>query len=105
MNVGRAHMGKMAHAEVVATFSRVIELKPDWRQACGHRGWLYSELHQYDKAIADCSKAIELDPKFASAWSYRGASCCVLGALGLDKKAAGEVLTAKQASHRPGTAP
>ncbi len=30
------------------------------------------DIRDYDKAIADCSKAIELDPTLAEAYSYRG---------------------------------
>lgn len=33
----------------------------------------------YDKAIADCSKAIELDPKLAEAYVYRGVVFCEKG--------------------------
>jgi tetratricopeptide (TPR) repeat protein len=43
-------------------------------QAWVNRGAAYGGLRQYDKAIADYSKAIELDPKFAAAWYNRGAA-------------------------------
>src|SRR5262249_49329879 len=36
------------------------------------RGQAYTDLHQSDKALADYSKAIELDPKNAAAWHNRG---------------------------------
>jgi tetratricopeptide (TPR) repeat protein len=36
------------------------------------RGSAYLGLRQYDKAIVDCTRAIELSPKYAQAWNYRG---------------------------------
>ena len=37
-----------------------------------NRGSAYNELHQYDKAVTDFSKVIELDPKHVRAWTNRG---------------------------------
>jgi tetratricopeptide (TPR) repeat protein len=37
-----------------------------------HRGYAYRRLGQYEKAIADFSKAIQLNPKNKSAWHWRG---------------------------------
>src|SRR5262249_48884640 len=37
-----------------------------------NRGIVYTSMGQPDKAIADFSKAIELDPKGAAAWTKRG---------------------------------
>ncbi len=36
------------------------------------RGLAYRELKQYDMAITDCTKAIEIDPKSALACNNRG---------------------------------
>jgi serine/threonine protein kinase/tetratricopeptide (TPR) repeat protein len=36
------------------------------------RGQLHINLGEWDKAIADCSKAIDLDPNHWEAWSFRG---------------------------------
>ena len=49
-----------------------MELKPDYVNALYNRGNAYRHLHQYDKAIADYSKAIELSPDDADAWTNRG---------------------------------
>ena len=38
----------------------------------GRPGPRYLNLKQWDKALADFTKAIELDPKDAAAWDYRG---------------------------------
>ena len=37
-----------------------------------NRGYAYNETGDYDKAIADCDKAIELDPEDATAYRSRG---------------------------------
>jgi tetratricopeptide (TPR) repeat protein len=37
-----------------------------------YRAFAYSDLHQYDKAVADYSKAIELDAGKARIWTNRG---------------------------------
>jgi tetratricopeptide (TPR) repeat protein len=36
-----------------------------------NRGLAYNQLGQYDKAIADCTKAIELEPDLADAYYNR----------------------------------
>jgi len=42
-------------------------------------GYRYNNLGQYENAIRECTMAIELDPKYASAYNNRGASCAALG--------------------------
>jgi Flp pilus assembly protein TadD len=59
--LGDALAGKKAYTEAISLFSRAIELKPDYAQAWILRGSAYRALHQYDKALADVNKAIELD--------------------------------------------
>lgn len=36
-------------------------------------GWAYSFLGQYDQAIEECQKAIEIDPDFGNPWNDIGA--------------------------------
>jgi tetratricopeptide (TPR) repeat protein len=50
-------------------------LAPAWN----NRGLAHSNLGQWDKAVADFSKAIELDPKLAGAWNGRGFAYFNLG--------------------------
>ncbi len=57
-------------AEMV--FTGCIMMRPDYANAHFCRGLAYKRLKQWDKVLADCSKAIELDPKLAAAWSSRG---------------------------------
>src|SRR5260370_12005179 len=37
------------------------------------RSSAYRDLGEYDKAVADFSRAVKLDPKYTPAWSNRGA--------------------------------
>lgn len=46
----------------IADFSKVIELKPDFAEACWERGLVYQKIGQEKKANADFKKAKELDP-------------------------------------------
>jgi tetratricopeptide (TPR) repeat protein len=64
----------------LATFSRVIELKPDYWQAWTERAVCYEELKQWDNAAADWSKAIEVAPKqVRAALRLRRAAFCAQG--------------------------
>jgi tetratricopeptide (TPR) repeat protein len=40
-------------------------LNPEYANAYYNRGIAYNDLKQYNEAIADYTKAIELNPKFA----------------------------------------
>jgi tetratricopeptide (TPR) repeat protein len=67
--------------EQVMQFHLLGELEQTPRDAgtWKHRGDAYPQLGQHDKAIADYSKAIELDPKLAMAWNNRGTCYSQLG--------------------------
>jgi tetratricopeptide (TPR) repeat protein len=59
-------------AAAVAAYSGCILHRPRMVEAWHNRGVAYFRLHQCDKAVADLSKAIELDRKLATAWLDRG---------------------------------
>ena len=44
-------------------------------------GWTYSFMNHYDEAIAECHKAIEVDPDFGNPYNDIGAYCIELGQL------------------------
>src|SRR5262249_20378251 len=46
-----------------------------------YRGATYSRLGRPDKALADLSRAIELDPNHADAWNNRGVAYSLMGEL------------------------
>jgi tetratricopeptide (TPR) repeat protein len=52
----------------------VIELNPRNVSAYYNLGLAYYNQGQYDKAIANCNKAIHINPKFADAYNTRAAA-------------------------------
>ena len=62
------------------------------------RGLAYGGKGEYDKAIADCTEAIRLNPNYAAAYYIRGAAYEEIG----DKaKAAADYAKAKQLGFEP----
>jgi serine/threonine protein kinase/tetratricopeptide (TPR) repeat protein len=66
-------------AAAVRVFTGCILNRPDHAHAYHCRGHAYFKLGQYDKAVADCSRAVELDPKHEHAWYNRGVAYASLG--------------------------
>lgn len=64
--------------EAITEYSQAIELDPEYALAYHHRGIAYAKKEQWDLAIADGTKAIELDPnieldpQYALAYNSRG---------------------------------
>jgi serine/threonine protein kinase/tetratricopeptide (TPR) repeat protein len=59
-------------------FSGCLLKRPDHAHAYACRAIAYNKLARHDKALADASRAIELDPTNADAWSHRGIACYFL---------------------------
>jgi tetratricopeptide (TPR) repeat protein len=53
-------------------FDRAIEINPKFTVAYNARGVIFEEKGDVDRAISDSTKAIEIDPKCAPAYSNRG---------------------------------
>ena len=53
-------------------FSKAIRLNPELAEAYTGRGMAYSDLEDYNKAVADYTKAIELNPDIAQNYNNRG---------------------------------
>jgi tetratricopeptide (TPR) repeat protein len=67
----RAHMdGDLERA--VELYTKSIELSPT-AEAYTFRGWAYSHMGRTDDAIAECHKAIEVDPDFGNPYNDIGA--------------------------------
>ena len=58
--------------EAVASYNKVIQIKPDYAEAYNNRGNALKDLWQLDEAVASYSKAIQIRPDFAEACSNRG---------------------------------
>ena len=64
--------------EAVVLYTRSIEFHPT-AEAFTFRGWTYSFMGRYDEAIAECHKAIEVDPDFGNPYNDIGAYLIELG--------------------------
>ena len=58
--------------EALASYERVLALKPDNADAFNNRGSALGELKRFDEALASFDKAIALKPGFAEAFNNRG---------------------------------
>ena len=58
--------------EAIALYLKSLELFPT-AEAHTFLGWAYSFQSRYDEAIAECRKAIELDPDFGNPYNDIGA--------------------------------
>jgi Tfp pilus assembly protein PilF len=56
----------------IAILTRSIEIHPT-AEAFTFRGWAYSHLDRVDEAIAECKRAIEVDPSFGNPYNDIGA--------------------------------
>jgi tetratricopeptide (TPR) repeat protein len=57
--------------QTIRDYNELIKLDPT-AGAYNGRGWAYVTKQDYDRAIADFDKAIELDPKYTPAYNNRG---------------------------------
>jgi tetratricopeptide (TPR) repeat protein len=74
-------------AGVSRIFTGCILKRPDHSQAYLHRGFIYAQLRRHQKALADFSRAVELDPK---SWEARYNRGNAYGRLGQREKAIGD---------------
>lgn len=70
----RAYQAQMSgdYDQAIALYTRSIEAFPT-AEAYTFRGWSYSYLGQYEKAIAECLEAIRVDPDFGNPYNDIGA--------------------------------
>ena len=66
------HHEKGEYEDAVELYSQSIEAFPT-AEAYTFRGWAYSFQGNYVQAIADCKKAIKLDPDFGNPYNDVGA--------------------------------
>ena len=65
--------------EAVVSMQRALELDPLSPLLYSHLGILYSDMRQYDRAIAQFRNAIELDPQHYSSHLFLGIACIQMG--------------------------
>ena len=54
------------------TTTQQMQLKSNDAEVYNNRGFAYCQIGQYDQAISDFSKAIEINPRLAHAYNNRG---------------------------------
>ena len=69
---GKKHLQEKRWDDAIASFTKAIELKPDYAEAYSNRGIAYFEKGEHDRAIEDYNKAIERNPDYAEAYTNRG---------------------------------
>jgi tetratricopeptide (TPR) repeat protein len=66
------HQSRGDFEQAIALYTRSIELCPT-AEAYTFRGWALSMLGRIDEAIAECKRAIEVDPSFGNPYNDIGA--------------------------------
>jgi tetratricopeptide (TPR) repeat protein len=66
------HQVSGEYREALELYTRSIEAFPT-AEAYTFRGWTYSFLGDYDRAIAECLEAIKVDPEFGNPYNDIGA--------------------------------
>jgi tetratricopeptide (TPR) repeat protein len=69
---GIAEMGAEHLGDAIATFTRVIELKPDFAEAWNKRATAYFLAGDYRRSLADCDEVIKRNPDHFGALSGYG---------------------------------
>ena len=71
-NRGIAHIKQDKLEQAIVSFSKAIELDPDYVNAYCNRGAVYYYKGEYEKAIIDYNKAIELNQRHVITYNNRG---------------------------------
>ncbi len=71
-NQAYAHQRQGRLDEAIALYKQSIETYPT-AEAFTFLGWVYGMMKRYEDAIAECRKAIEVDPEFGNPYNDIGA--------------------------------
>jgi tetratricopeptide (TPR) repeat protein len=69
---GVSEMNGEHFSEAIATFTRVIELKPDFAEGWNKRATAYYLAGEYQRSLADCDEVIKRNPRHFGALSGYG---------------------------------
>lgn len=69
---GRQALQKQDWDEAIRTLSLAAHHAQGWSKPYSARAWAYAELGRYQQAIADCNRAILIDPQNSDAYNNRG---------------------------------
>ncbi len=59
-------------SEALASYDKVLAIKPDFAPALSNRGNLLQNLNRFDEALASYDKALAIKADFPEAWNNRG---------------------------------
>ena len=63
----------------IASYDKVIEIRPEAYQAWFNRGNVLVQLGRFEEAIASFDKTLEFQPNLHEAWDHRGDALSSLG--------------------------
>ncbi|URD49117.1 tetratricopeptide repeat protein [Chroococcidiopsis sp. CCNUC1] len=70
--LGNLQLTANKYQEAIATFDRVLKIKPNSIRAWNYRGYALNNLGRYEEAIASYDRAIEINPNYDISWNNRG---------------------------------
>jgi len=78
---GLAYMGAGDLAAALECYNRAIKVNPRYSYSYINRAWLFNLRGEFDKAAADCTKAVDMKPTYylAAAYNNRAWAYCGLG--------------------------
>jgi tetratricopeptide (TPR) repeat protein len=79
LGVGIGQMSAGAPAAAIETFSRVIQLRPDFAEGWNKRATVYYLVGEYEKSLADCDEVMKRNPLHFGALSGYGMNYLQLG--------------------------
>jgi stress-induced-phosphoprotein 1 len=56
-------------------FTQAIALEPNNHVLYSNRSAVYAALSEYQKALDDANKAVQIKPDWAKGWSRKGTAC------------------------------
>lgn len=60
------------YGAAIASYSRALELKPDFAEAYNNRAYAYMTVKKYEQALPDLDQALRLRPDYVNALMNRG---------------------------------
>ncbi len=68
MNTLGLAYGRIGNTELaIEHFTRITEIKPDYKYAWNNMGNVYARMEKYNKAVSCYKKALEIDPNYSDA--------------------------------------
>ena len=69
--LGYSQQQQAEYHNAIESYTSAIDLKPEWAPYWGSRCYCYNQIGDYEHAIDDCSRAVELDKKYKFGYEQR----------------------------------